>query len=904
MCVLFQFKYFSLALMEYPILCGCAWGDGESFLVFLGNYTFANLTSDGRRSIHCSSSLSAPIVHLRRGEGDWIFIDADGGIGVLNFLTPAELIVSDYSRPPIGLVPPRHAPGTGVSDVDYSGQSWLVEGVEFYRFEKTLVYMAQDRSEQQYFSPLLMWLDSGVQPVTSASVVAAADELVDGHNLVTVMAVAGNSVLAILDLAESAKIVKSIEIGDIEIGVALVAINGNSCYVITHMAVSVFDLDSLELLCRVSTATATVYRPLVRFNPSLSALRKNAQVPPNMAITESLLGASLGETGVARDIHVFDSMSRVSLVATRGNIFCVHINRKKICQYDCQSGEWQDGVVRENMDRATPLGRGVWTDGFRIFVGDGEFGGPAQKLIATLALGDVMLVVDDLGVAEIRIPHAVQAELVDNRIITLPVPMDTCDPGGRGFRSEALGEMRLTDDGVLSEHLIDTCMMSQTTAEATEVTAVFESLSGTFDGLVRFSDTLSVKVSESPIESLLIVEGCSEWYVLVGDRVGHVFCINRSGEVLVEKSIGQRAVKMQLIDKKYLVVYAEDMFWMDCDEIMEPTRCFDHLKQVPVGQPVRHVAAGTGEPTTVVCLLEPGTVCAELAIEQSSSSSCTQYQLEFFPVGEMVGLPVGHTGRYELFIIGAFTGESFEFGLVRAFVNMDAVGAVYCPSAIFTDSILPFSTDQPICVTLWTDEFLVVGTRGTPKGRVIVFERETMGPLSKTFLPSREISALAPVSPQILAVGTSDAVVIVGLDKERELVVMYTIDSMHVHSPVAFLTSTSDQRIIMVAKNGTVSLLHVTKDNELKKVGCPDSLRHITSPCVMMPGTNQFVCSTRDGNFIKYSILSNELVIIEERPIGLHITGGCSSETGRMQFVTSEGGMVEDETWSLVKRSS
>jgi hypothetical protein len=220
----------------------------------------------------------------------------------------------------------------------------------------------------------------------------------------------------------------------------------------------------------------------------------------------------------------------------------------------------------------------------------------------------------------------------------------------------------------------------------------------------------------------------------------------------------------------------------------------------------------------------------------------------------------------DMYVIGSIPRIG-QRALFHVHVAHGLVGALESPESLKIDSVLAFdeAKEEPLCVGLWSvrlgnehaDGVVAVGTCGRGnRGRLILFERQSMTPICKTSIPSKQVTVVEEISPDILAIGCMDCIVLVGLvqDDSSDGFDLVTQAVFQTYVQVKHINKVDDKRFLVVLENGQITLCGI-KGDEVIVIAQPEIHRHVISACVLIPPKNEsFISSTIDGDHVVYSI--------------------------------------------------
>ena len=421
---------------------------------------------------------------------------------------------------------------------------------------------------------------------------------------------------------------------------------------------------------------------------------------------------------------------------------------------------------------------------------------------------------------------------------------------------------------------------------------------GTFDGSVSVYEPrtggLLVSIEEfgdcGSIESVVLHEDT----LLVGTRTGILFVYDLSRtELVLSQKIG--VLKLQISP----VAEASSSFLLLTDRLHVLDH-HHHCWSVQLGDQRVRSFASTNE--TISVLTGDLIFCFNFSLDDhriSTFSTPLPFQVD-------AGVFAQEEQQY-MYLLGWLEKQD-QKALITVVVDSKKIGAIDDPDSVRILSILPFNSakEEPVCLTVWNPQemfpsngLVVVGTRGFKggKGRLILFERDSMAAVSKTSIPSAEISSLCPLSESTLAVGCTDTIVLVGLrpGPRSTPAVLHTICTFTTYTIVKHITAVSETELLIVTDNGTVSLLCFQQET-LAVQATLESQKRIVSKCVMLPHSRRFFCSDSEGEILMYTVDQNEVGLMPQlarvESQGTTIAAFASQDT-RLVLGMSNGSLLQ-----------
>ena len=417
---------------------------------------------------------------------------------------------------------------------------------------------------------------------------------------------------------------------------------------------------------------------------------------------------------------------------------------------------------------------------------------------------------------------------------------------------------------------------------------------GSFDGeLFHWNDwqcAQHLSLSEAAVESIATT------------RLGDVIVTCRSGDVivfdhsLVEKKRFQLNALKVVVTELCVVFFGIDLFVLNLETL--------ELRSVELGhfgalnalsvQPMNDTAV------SVVAIVAESQRLVKFFID-TKTSVATYVKALPFSATKMV--TAAEPAAVDMYLIGTLERIN-RAALLILVLGKARIGLVGINDAVSVSGVLPFNEvrEEPISIALWAQEMfpdgglLAVGTSGHMRGRLILFERSSMHAIAKTSVPSPVVSAICELSSTVLVIGCEDCVALVGLKPGPRTmpVVLSTIASFSTYSQVNHLTRVDDSRFLCATDNGLVQLMRVDNDTVLVEATMEAWIR-VKSPCVFVPATQSFICSTEDGEMMTCTLddSANGLIrIVKRERIGASITAACV-DRGTLVVTTSTGGILQ-----------
>lgn len=807
-------------------------------------------------------------------------------------------------------------PGTGVSESDYNGDIVYFESYLFlYRFDRNIVRMTSDQIffSKRWYSPLIVMNNTDQ---TSVVVPQYADSVVAGiaSNSTSVFTAlfpstlpqtVGDMIMHLTRSTPSCTLLESMEIPNMLLETfakifasdTYVFIQTRDCAVRVieltdsgmrlHSIVSgpvggplttvspspaVKRLNSLPPLPVADTST-----PLFpRYNPQLNVLRKHSQPVAYSSISETLLNLSLSTssdnvvqpTGSLLTMRDTPKLSLRSLalpdevfVANEdGQIFVLTLDRPPFSYIRVVSPEkW----VSEWAATDTIGGVLCLPENFSCVMKSNKL----EFIVPSSIQCCSDLVIQLLGggtYSRLSLDHrgsdlCVESVWERRSLAIIPGSHSVVSfDGEEGDDTSPRAKQRTSGFSVVDAGVV----VCEKNGKFTDLTCEYSlkngmKLHGTFDGevlLMRDQRTVSqIPVSHSfSIES--VVGDLPGEHILVGDRGGSLFelVLDDASEeclwLMRRHDIGVMPVKIQKLNHLCLI-HSGDRIWISQCETID-------LKQVHLGYPflLKSVIGQLSDDRglCVFALTDDGKHILRVTIDSETNTAEFSVRLPFEQASS-VAVDGDH-----LFILGTIPRMN-QRALLEVELKHKLIGALESSETISLSSVLPFDSlkEEPVCVGIWhnsdfASSLVVVGTHGKTRGRIIIFDRSSMTPICKTSVPSRQVSAVEPLSQTVLAVGCTECVVVVGLTTVDEQITLVTLAVYQTYTLVRHVNRVTDHRFLIVQSNGVVVLLEL-KGDTIIQIGALDSQRHVVSPCVVL-SNDTFMCSTIQGDQLEFNI--------------------------------------------------
>jgi len=414
---------------------------------------------------------------------------------------------------------------------------------------------------------------------------------------------------------------------------------------------------------------------------------------------------------------------------------------------------------------------------------------------------------------------------------------------------------------------------------------------GTFDGEVIIFGDRKLKVSKFSISDIVIIPAGP--FVLVGDRSGNLYQLNRlEGVIHKEWTIGVLAVKICTITEGVYVVYSGEKIFLHANQIYE----------IQLGYPgiiksVVHVPSGQGN-LRLYALVGDGLHVFGITIDQSDFSCIARYTKN---VPFENPLKFVQSSCDEMFVIATIPRVN-QRALFNMKINPLFIGALESSECVTIESVLAFDEikEEPVSLAIWHTndiEIVAVGTCGRGnRGRLVMFEADSMTPIIKTYVPSKSVAVIEPISKEVLAIGCTDSLVLVSIIGDNDQYDLITVAVLQTYVAVKQVNRVDDKRFLVLLDIGKVVLCGL-KDDEILIIAEQDIPRNVISPCVLIPPANEmFVCSTIDGHELVYSVAdaseSGVIRLIQQLKPGVSISSfSCTDDRAILGF--SNGSIFE-----------
>jgi len=467
---------------------------------------------------------------------------------------------------------------------------------------------------------------------------------------------------------------------------------------------------------------------------------------------------------------------------------------------------------------------------------------------------------------------------------------------GRVIEVSETGERGSWDSGVVDPSAI--------AVDAENITII-----GNFEGDIFQFENHKLKsilaLSEAPVETIVVSQDCA----VVSWRNGLV-AVLKDGRC-VKKFTLEGAVKIAKLSEESFLVYAQKLYVLSVR---------DDIK-------VRSVELGHGGSIGSLTVdREGGNIFSFFPESQrfvrfsldvfGNQNSASYNKILPFEASAMVSANEG--SLVFLYILGALE-KIHRHALFILLLDKSRIGLVGLNDAVSVSGVLPFNEvrEEPVCVALWSSDMfpdgglVAVGTKGQVRGRLILFDRESMHAIAKTSVPSSELFCITQISPAVLAIGCEDCVALLGLRPGPRTmpVVLCTLATLTTYAAVKSICMVDTQRFLIVTDNGSVQLLSYNAgENSLVCEGTLESPTKIVSGCHILPGTSMFACSDAHGNLLVYEAkaaapaLAGLMTLVHKKSIGSMITASCVRH-GKL-VVTLENGSIIDISLSDIRSTS
>ena len=868
-------------------------------------------------------------------------LDKDGSVRFLNASDTIELIKSIPPDPAIRSILNQAAPGTGAAEFDYNGD--LVnfrENIFFFRFDRKVVRMANDQSyfTKRWFSPLMMLDAEKSVPVLQPENFLVAGISSNSNSLFTILfpssppQTVSDMLMHLTRSTSSCRILDSIEIPNMvletfaklasseshvfiqtkDCSVRIIELADGGMRLHSYVSVpvggapaipppAVKRLNSLPPLPVMESAA-----PLFpRYNPQLSVLRKHSQPVAYSSISETLLNLSLAipeknsPLPTGNLLTVADSppgffrsifLPGEILTATQdGLVFVLTLDQppfgfSRLVSPDSWLCDWVSveavtGVLRlpgnfscvmksNSLDFIVPSSVQCNVDLVIQLAGGAKYN--RLSFESDLCLESVW---ERRSLAIIPGSHSVVS--FDGEEDTSPRAKQRTS----GFSVVDAGVVVCEEIVNFTDFTCEYCLENGM------------KLYGTFDGEVSLARDERT-ISQIPVSHFFSIEcvvgDLPKNRILVGDRGGSLFELildeAASDECLWlhrKHDIGVMPVKIQKLERMCLI-HSGDRVWVSLLDKLE-------LKEIHLGYPklLRSVIGMADDRENSLCmfaLTDDGQHVLRVTIDTETSVAEFSAKLPFEDASSVT------VDKDHLFIVGTIPRMN-QRALLEVELKHRLIGALESPETISLSSVLPFDSlkEDPMCVGIWHrgeygNSLVVVGTHGKTRGRIIIFDRSSMTPLCKTSVPSRQVSAVEPLSNNALAVGCSECVVVVGLTTVDDQITLVTLGVYQTYTLVRHVHRVTDNRFLIVQNNGVVAFLELKGDTVIQ-IGSLESQRNIASPCLVLPN-DTFICSSIEGDLLEFTIADVDtrgvMVLKSRQRIGSSIEHFHHAEDGAL----------------------
>ena len=387
---------------------------------------------------------------------------------------------------------------------------------------------------------------------------------------------------------------------------------------------------------------------------------------------------------------------------------------------------------------------------------------------------------------------------------------------------------------------------------------------GCFDGAI------TVFGNESKIPQRLVVSEtgyaiecmkftASGGKLIVSTRDGLVTVISTGMgkiQILHQKNIG--AIKIANYRDNLFLLYSNQLYLVNIDTF--------EWRQIDLGNAsaIGHVAVDPTAQIVYAVIPEGSSRIVSFSVSEEGGARYSKS----LPFGATSMAAASEGPATDLYIIGTLEKIN-RSALFILLLERSRIGLIGLNDAVSVSGVLPFNEvrEEPSCITIWNHEIfsgsglVAVGTKGPVRGRIILFDRDSMHAIAKTSVPSTQIHSLSPLSPTALVLGCDDCIAIIGLKsgpRATTSVVLYTIASFATYAAVLFVTRVDSSRFLIVMDNGLVQLLslHESEQSSVTVDAVLESPIRIVSACHMIPSQAElsFICSTSAGRINMYRV--------------------------------------------------
>jgi hypothetical protein len=417
---------------------------------------------------------------------------------------------------------------------------------------------------------------------------------------------------------------------------------------------------------------------------------------------------------------------------------------------------------------------------------------------------------------------------------------------------------------------------------------------GTFDGELHAFENQSVVASLSVVskEAIDCIANAGQ-ELIVSARNGEVFVV--SG-MRVVRSLGMPGgIKLTGGPGNTILVYGDKL------AVIDPLNSFE-VKSVELGQ-LGSITCLCGK---YVAYLSESEKIVKFDIDTCSNTSSYTKSIPFKASSMVVAKD--NESNVDLYMVGSLDklGRSALFVLL---LDKARVGLIGINDAVSVSSVLPFSevNEEPVSIALWNHHMfpdgglVAVGTKAQGRGRLILFDRESMHAIAKTSVPSSAVYALCELNKNVLILGCGDCVALVGLKPGPRTmpVVLYTISSFTTYEPVQHISRIDSNRFLIVTERGSVMLMTLNGDQIVQEAHLSSRIP-IKSGCHVFPDRKHFACTSSSGELQVYKIDpelpidAGTMVQTSSTYIGAQIRASCVQD-GQLLILLSNGSILHPE---------
>ncbi|TEB19926.1 hypothetical protein C9890_0139 [Perkinsus sp. BL_2016] len=396
--------------------------------------------------------------------------------------------------------------------------------------------------------------------------------------------------------------------------------------------------------------------------------------------------------------------------------------------------------------------------------------------------------------------------------------------------------------------------------------------------------------------------------LIVSTRDGVVTVIsfeNGKIEIRHKKNIG--AIKIANYRDNLFLLYSNQLFLVNIDTF--EWRPIDLGNSGAIG----HVSV---DPTAqLVFAVIPESTSRIVSFSVSEEGGAKFSKSLPFAATSMVAASEGPTT--DLYIIGTLEKIN-RSALFILLLERARIGLIGLNDAVSVSGVLPFNEvrEEPSCITIWNHEMfpgsglVAVGTKGPVRGRIILFDRDSMHAIAKTSVPSTQIHCLCPLSATALVLGCDDCIAILGLKpgpRATTPVVLYTIASFTTYAAILFVTRIDSSRFLIVMDHGLVQLLSLrqSEQSSITLDAVLESPIRIVSACHMIPNQAElsFICSTSVGRINMYRVTPDRpanaglMPLLSSNFVGGTIVASCLLND-KLLLTLDNGSTIDPDAYS------